>query len=72
MKPLRQIIGSVNDTLKYRLDVERHDRHTWGSVVARGLKRLLALTSVIWHDGQLKNRRVRLLLAYDGSLDLII
>ena len=65
LKPLRQIIESVNDTLKGQLDLERHGGRTWGGVVTRVLQRLLALTAVIWHNGQLGKRPVRSLLAYD-------
>ena len=65
LKPLRQIIESVNDTLKGQLDLERHGGRTWGGVVTRVLQRLLALTAAIWHNGQLGKRPVRSLLAYD-------
>ncbi|MDA8357623.1 MAG: IS982 family transposase [Actinomycetota bacterium] len=65
LKPLRQIIESVNDTLKGQLDLERHGGRTWGGVVTRVLQRLLALTAAIWHNGQLGRHPVRSLLAYD-------
>jgi len=65
LKPLRQIIESVNDTLKGQLDLEHHNGRTWGGVVTRVLQRLLALTAVIWHNGQLGRHPVRSLLAYD-------
>ena len=50
LKPLRQLIESVNDTLKGQLDLERHGGHTPGGVVTRVLQRLLALTAAIWHN----------------------
>ncbi|MGC8511409.1 MAG: transposase, partial [Acidimicrobiales bacterium] len=65
LKPLRQIIESVNDTLKGQLDLERLGGRTWGGVVTRVLQRLLALTAAIWHNSQLGKRPVRSLLAYD-------
>jgi len=65
LKPLRQIIESVNDTLKGQLDLERHAGRTWGGVVARVLQRLLALTAAIWHNGNLGTHPLRSLLAYD-------
>ncbi len=48
LKPLRQVIESVNDTLKGQLDLERHGGRTKAGVVVRVLQRLLALTAVIW------------------------
>jgi hypothetical protein len=65
LKPLRQIIESVNDTLKGQLDLERHGGRTWGGVVTRVLQRLLALTAAIWHNSRLGRHPVRSLLAYD-------
>ncbi len=50
LKPLRQIIESVNNTFKTQLDLERHGGRTRPGVVARILQRLLALTAVIWHN----------------------
>jgi hypothetical protein len=65
LKPLRQIIESVNDTLKGQLDLEHHGGRTWGGVVTRVLQRLLALTAAIWYNGQIGQHPVRSLLAYD-------
>jgi len=65
LKPLRQIIESVNDTLKGQLDLERHGGRTPAGVITRVLQRLLALTAVIWHNGELGLTPVRSLLAYD-------
>lgn len=63
-KPLRQIIESVNDTLKGQLDLERHGGRTISGVCARIAQRLLALTATIWHNDRLGLTR-RSLLAYD-------
>jgi hypothetical protein len=65
LKPLRQLIESVNDTLKGQLDLERHGGHTPAGVVTRVLQRLLALTAVIWHNSRTGNTPLRSLIAYD-------
>ena len=64
-KPLRQIIESVNDTLKGQLDLERHGGHTPQGVTVRVLQRLLALTTAIWHNDATDQPVMRSLLAYD-------
>lgn len=65
LRPLRQIIESVNDTLKGQLDLERHGGRTVTGVVTRVLQRLLALTAAIWHNELLGTRPLRSLIAYD-------
>jgi len=50
LKPLRQIIESVNWTLKSQLSLQRHRGRTRQGVAARILQRLLALTTAIWHN----------------------
>ena len=50
LRPIRQIIESVNQTLKAQLSLERHGGRTPPGVCARVLQRLLALTTVIWHN----------------------
>jgi hypothetical protein len=64
-KPLRQVIESVNDTLKGQLDLERHGGHTPQGVTVRILQRLLALTAAIWHNDAIGKEVKRSLLAYD-------
>jgi hypothetical protein len=49
-KPLRQIIESVNDTLKGQLDLEHHHGRTIAGVATRITGRILALTAAIWHN----------------------
>ena len=49
-KPLRQVIESVNQTLKGQLDLERHGGRTDEGILARILARILALTAAIWHN----------------------
>ena len=50
LRVFRQIIESVNQTLKAQLDLERHGGRTKPGVCARVLQRLLALTAAIWHN----------------------
>lgn len=64
-KPLRQVIESINDTLKGQLDLERHGAKTPAGVCARIAQRVLALTAAIWHNDQIKAPVLRSLTAYD-------
>jgi hypothetical protein len=66
-KPLRQLIESVNDTLKGQLDLERHGGRTIEGVTVRVLQRLLALTAAIWHNHKTGQPALRSLIAYDHS-----
>ncbi|MCM3688252.1 IS982 family transposase [Kocuria rosea] len=65
LKPLRQVIESVNNTLKAQLDLERHGGRTVAGVCTRIAQRLLALTSAIWHNDHLGLAIRRSLIAYD-------
>ena len=65
LKPLRQLIESVNETLNGQLDLERHGGHTPQGVVTRVLQRLLALTAAIWHNRHSRQPVLRSLIAYD-------
>lgn len=65
VKPLRQIIESVNQTFKAQLDLERHQGRTPTGVMVRGLQRTLALTSAIWHNDHSDQPAMRSLTAYD-------
>jgi len=64
-KPLRQIIESVNDTLKGQLDLERHGGKTIAGVCTRIAQRILALTAAIWHNDRIGAPVLRSLTAYD-------
>ena len=64
-KPLRQVIESVNQTLKAQLDLEGHGGRTEEGVLARILYRLLALTAAIWHNDKTGQDVKRSLIAYD-------
>jgi hypothetical protein len=65
LKPLRQIIESVNDTLKGQLDLERHGGRTITGVTVRVVQRILALTTAIWHNERAGQPTPRSLTAYD-------
>jgi hypothetical protein len=65
LKPLRQLIESVNDTLKGQLDLEQHGGRTPAGVTVRVLQRILALTAATWHNDQTGQPIHRSLTAYD-------
>jgi Transposase DDE domain len=65
LRPLRQLIESVNDTFKGQLDLERHGGRTPIGVAVRVLQRILALTAAIWHNHHTGQPTLRSLLAYD-------
>ena len=66
LRPFRQIIESVNQTLKAQLGLERHGGRTSAGVAARVLQRLLALTATIGHNQTTQQPGpARSLLAYD-------
>jgi Transposase DDE domain len=65
LKPLRQVIESVNWTFKGQLDLERHGGRTPEGIIARVLARILALTAAIWHNDKAGQNVKRSLVAYD-------
>lgn len=65
LKPLRQIIESINQTFKGQLDLERHGGRTPAGVIVRVLQRILALTAVIWHNDHTGQPTLRSLTDYD-------
>ncbi len=65
LKPIRQLIESVNDTLKGQLDLELHGGRTPEGVGARIAQRILALTAAIWHNRLTGQPVTRSLTAYD-------
>lgn len=64
-KPLRQIIESVNDTLKGQLDLELPGGRTKAGVCVRIAQRILALVAAIWHNDRAGAPIRRSLTAYD-------
>jgi DDE family transposase len=65
LKPIRQVIESIFDTLKDQLGLERHGGRTPAGVITRIVQRLLALTAVIWHNDRTGQPVLRSLTAYD-------
>jgi hypothetical protein len=65
LKPIRQLIESVNDTLKGQLDLELHGGRSIDGVAARVGQRILALTAAIWHNRATAQPITRSLIAYD-------
>jgi hypothetical protein len=65
LKPIRQLIESVNDTLKGQLDLELHGGRTIAGVGARIAQRILALTAAIWHNRHTGQPITRSLIAYN-------
>lgn len=65
LKPLRQLIDSVNDTLNGQLDLERYESHTPSGVIARVPQRLLAYVSTISQNRRTGQPIARTLIAYD-------
>ncbi|MGD7003163.1 IS982 family transposase, partial [Corynebacterium halotolerans] len=53
------------DTLKGQLGLERHGGRTLSGVISRIVRRLLALTAVIWHNHATDQPVLRSLIAYD-------
>ena len=64
-RPLRQVVESVNWTLKGQLDLEQHGGRTPEGILARVLARVLALTAAIWHNDTTAQLVMRSLTAYD-------
>jgi hypothetical protein len=64
-KPLRQVIESINQTLKGQLDLEQHGGRTVAGVLVRIVMRVLALTAAIWHNDHIGQPIKRSLIAYD-------
>ena len=50
LKSVRQLIESVNDTLKGQLGLEQHGGRTFEGVAVRVAQRILAMTAAIWHN----------------------
>jgi hypothetical protein len=65
LKKIRQLIESVNDTLKGQLDLEQHGGRTPEGVAVRVAQRLLAMSAAIWHNFHTGAPVTRSLIAYD-------
>lgn len=65
LKSVRQLIESVNDTLKGQLDLEQHGGRTFEGVAVRVAQRILAMAATIWHNHTIGAPTARSLIAYD-------
>ncbi|WP_405628701.1 IS982 family transposase [Streptomyces sp. NBC_01174] len=65
LKSVRQLIESVNDTLKGQLVLEQHGGRTFEGVAVRVAQRILALAAPIWHNYKTGQPVIRSLIAYD-------
>ncbi|MFF3402865.1 IS982 family transposase [Streptomyces sp. NPDC002659] len=66
LKSVRQLIESVNDTLKGQLDLEQHGGRTFEGVAVRVAQRILALAAAIWHNHKTGQPITQSLIAYDS------
>ncbi|RSS84535.1 hypothetical protein EF903_24010 [Streptomyces sp. WAC05292] len=64
-KRVRQLIESVDDTLKGRHDLEQHGRRTFEGVAVRVAQRILAVAAAIRHNDHTGAPVTRSLIAYD-------
>jgi hypothetical protein len=65
LRPIRQPIESVNDTLKGQLDREEHGGRTFEGVAVRVAQRILDMTAATWHNFHTGQPIARSLTAYD-------
>ncbi|MFE5097063.1 hypothetical protein ACFRCI_43890 [Streptomyces sp. NPDC056638] len=65
LKKVRQLIESINDTLKGQLDLERHSGRTFAGVAVRVAQRVLAMAAGIWHNNNVGAPVTRSFVAYD-------
>jgi hypothetical protein len=65
LKKVRQLIESVNDTLKGQLNLEQHGGRTFEGVAIRVAQRVLAMAAGIWHNNKIGALVTRSLVAYD-------
>jgi hypothetical protein len=64
LKKVRQLIGSVNDTLKGRLGLEDHGGRSCAGAAIRVAQRILAMAAAIWHNSLTGAPVTRSLIAY--------
>lgn len=65
LKKVRQLIESVNDTLKGQLDLEQHGGRSFEGVAVRVAQRILAMATGIWHNNKIGAPVTRSLIAFD-------
>lgn len=65
LKSVRQLIESVNDTLKGQLGLEQHGGRSFEGVAVRVAQRILAMAAAIWHNHHIGAPTTRSLIAFD-------
>ncbi|MFI9536939.1 hypothetical protein ACIG56_27300 [Nocardia fusca] len=65
MKKVRQVIESVNDTLKGQLDLEDPSGRSFAGVAIRVAQCVLAMVAAIWQNHAIGAPVTRSLIAYD-------
>jgi hypothetical protein len=65
LKKVRQLIESVNDTLKGQLDLEQHGGRTPEGIAVRVAQRVLSLAAAIWFNFRTGQNISRSLIAFD-------
>ncbi|TQK52410.1 hypothetical protein FBY35_2845 [Streptomyces sp. SLBN-118] len=60
---MRQLIESVNNTLKGQWDLEQHGGLTHEGVAVRAARCPLAMTAAIWHNHKTHSPLTRFLIA---------
>jgi hypothetical protein len=65
LKPIRQLVESIFDTLKRQLDLELHGGRSIDDVGTRIAQRILAMTAAIWRNRATGQPITRSLTAYD-------
>lgn len=65
LKKVRQLIESVNHTLKGQLDLDQHGGRTFEGAAIRVAHRVLAMAAGIWHNNKIGASVIRSLIAYD-------
>ena len=65
LKKVRQLIESVNQTLKGQLDLEDHGGRSCEGLAIRVAQRVLAMAAAIWHNNKTNAPTTRSLTPYD-------
>lgn len=65
LKSVRQLIESVNDTLKGQSDLEQHGGRTFEGVAVRVAQRILAMAAAIWRNHKTGAPSTRSPVAFD-------
>ena len=65
LKSARQLIESVNDTLKGQPGLEQHGGRTFEGVSARIAQHILAMAAAIWHNHHTGAPITKSLIAFD-------